>query len=73
VAHRVAVRLQSAIREPVALGAQLGCRVGATIGAVWFAAGTHPAGAGAALEAADAALYEGKRAGKGRICVHETG
>jgi diguanylate cyclase (GGDEF)-like protein/PAS domain S-box-containing protein len=70
VAYRVAVRLQSAIREPVALGAQLVCRVGATIGVAWYAAGAHPAGAGAALEAADAALYEGKHAGKGTIQVH---
>jgi hypothetical protein len=41
--------------------------VGATIGAVVFAAA--PANAGEALRAADQRMYEGKRAGRGQVLV----
>ena len=46
------------------------CRVGATIGAAWFAPGRSPTTVEAALAAADAALYDGKRAGRCQVRVH---
>lgn len=60
-------RLRSAVRASVERLAGVPNGVGATIGAVVFAAA--PANADEALRAADQRMYEGKRAGRGHVLV----
>lgn len=69
-AAEVGDRLLAALHAPVPVRPGLTCAVGATIGVAWFAPGQAPATVEAALAAADAALYEGKRQGRSQVRLH---
>jgi diguanylate cyclase (GGDEF)-like protein/PAS domain S-box-containing protein len=74
-AEAVAVgrRVLDALAEPIALDG-LSAVVGASIGVRWWAGVPDPSGVSVAdhlLAEADAAMYAAKRAGKGRVVVHE--
>ena len=65
-AIRVAEKLLLAISEPVTIEMQL-AKVGASIGVAMFTAPS--ASAAALIKAADIAMYESKKQGKGRVTV----
>ena len=67
VAQHVAGRLQGVLREPISVRGGTVCRIDSTVGIAWYEPGTLPVSVDAALDSADAALYEGKRQGKGTL------
>lgn len=73
VAEHVAARLQGVLQQPIAVRDGVLCRVGATVGIAWYPPGELPTSVAAALDSADAALYEGKRAGKGALRLRSPG
>lgn len=67
--EQVAGRIIENIAAPVELSPQCSVRIGASVGAVLAGPEVFSTG-DRALEAADAAMYRAKQAGRGRYCVH---
>jgi len=67
-ALQVLQRLAERVGEPVELGPALTARVGASIGVAFYP--DDATAANTLLKLADDAMYEAKRAGRGRICRH---